>query len=73
MTKEEEINDPASCLNRAKPGEMIFVLRAHDPCAAATVRIWVTLRNLIGKNTYPDTDKALKCAHTMDEQRKTGI
>lgn len=71
MTKEQEIKDPDSCLNRARPGEMVFVLRAHDPCAAQLVRIWTDLRIFRGKNKPEDKQimDALACADMMDEQR----
>ena len=38
--KAIEVKNPDSCLNRAKPDEPIFVLRANDGRAAAAVRFW---------------------------------
>jgi len=72
MIKEQEISDPNSCLNRAKPGEMVFVLRAHDICAPETIRQWIRLRIHSGKNDPNDRDiiEAENCAAAMAEQRQ---
>lgn len=40
MTKAELINNPESCLNRAKDDEPVFLLRAQDMLAIQTVRDW---------------------------------
>lgn len=42
-TKQENLSNPASCLNKAGPNEPIFVLRANDPIASKVVRIWASL------------------------------
>jgi hypothetical protein len=42
-TKAEALRDPASCLNRVGPQEPIFVLRAKDPHAAQTIRLWAAM------------------------------
>lgn len=40
MKKLDEIADPKSCLSHAADDEPVFVLRAADRCAPATVRDW---------------------------------
>lgn len=40
MIREKEIESPNSCLNRAQPGEPVFVLRANDELAPGVVRLW---------------------------------
>lgn len=40
MKKEDELASPDSCLNRARDGEPVFVLRANDECAPDAVRRW---------------------------------
>lgn len=43
MIKKDELRGPHSCLNKAAPEEPIFVLRAKDPLAAQTVRLWAAM------------------------------
>ena len=45
MTKEENLNNPNSCLSKADMKEPIFVLRAKDPIAPMVIRIWASLSN----------------------------
>lgn len=54
VIKRDELANPNSCLNRAGDDEPIFVLRAHDPDAAAVVLEWADryLRRKIDAN-YP--------------------
>lgn len=42
-TKSETLRDPQSGLNKASPHEPIFVLRAKDPHAAQTIRLWAAM------------------------------
>ena len=42
MRKQDELDDPRSCLNKAGPDEPLFVLRAHDIFAPDTVRAWIS-------------------------------
>lgn len=67
MIKCIELSDPKSCLNKAEQNEMIFVLRAKDPAAAATVRAWIKERISMGLNEYtdPKIQDAENCACTM--------
>jgi hypothetical protein len=54
MRKRDELTDPASCLNRARADEWIFVLLARDAAAPAAVRAWIGERLRLGKNTRWD-------------------
>jgi hypothetical protein len=54
MRKRDEISNPASCLNRARPNEMIFVLLGRDVAAVETVRAWISSRIAKDKNTPDD-------------------
>lgn len=75
MLKHEELRNPNSCLSRAKPDEMVFVLLARDAAAPDTIRQWVYERIRTGKNkeTDPQIQEALACAKTMERQRVEGI
>lgn len=67
MIKVEEINNPNSCLNKAKDGEMLFVLLARDPAFASTVRFWIQERIRLGLNAEQDVkiQEAANCAHVV--------
>lgn len=71
MEKMQELTNPDSCINRALPGEMVFVLLARDAVAPLAVRAWAIKRVEIGKNQRTDQQivEALKCADTMEDQR----
>lgn len=75
MMKKDEITNPNSCLNKAAPDEMIFVLRARDECAADTIRYWVALRLIKDKNMPSDIKirEALDIANAMEKQYKKAI
>lgn len=47
-----------SCLDNTKPGEPIFVLRAHDKLAPPTVRDWIQ-RFATAHKMRDDTDGSL--------------
>ena len=70
MIKLEELTDPNSCMNRAEPNEMTFVLLARDVCAPSTIRFWCSMRIASGKNVAGDTQilEALRCADYMEQQ-----
>lgn len=74
MLKKHELTNPESCLYRAKPSEMLFVLLARDVCAADTIRDWVKRRIVAGKNIPGDaqTEEARACADEMDRQYRAG-
>jgi hypothetical protein len=54
MIKSQELNDPTSCLNRAREDEMTFVLLGRDVAAPAAVRCWAQERVRLGKNQWDD-------------------
>ncbi len=67
MKKCDELRIGESCLNRAAADEIIFVLRAHDPTAAQTVRLWAAMNN--DWRTPEKINDALDCAAAMDAWR----
>jgi hypothetical protein len=71
MRKEQEILRSDSCLNKANPGEMLFVLLGRDLAAPATIKFWVAHRIKIGLNVAGDaqTTEALGCAATMEREQ----
>jgi hypothetical protein len=73
MIKRDELNDPNSCLNRAADDEWLFVLRAHDVAAPATIEEWCRIRIEMGKNTVSSADtqitEAYECAWQMRLQQ----
>lgn len=70
MIKRDELNDPRSCLNKAKPDEWLFVLLGRDWAAGDTVRYWVSRRLELGLNHADDPQiiEALEAARRMDQQ-----
>lgn len=68
MIKKEELSNPNSCMNRALPEEMTFVLLGRDIAASATIRFWVRERIRLGKNKLNDPQivSALKDAQDID-------
>lgn len=74
MLKRDELSNPASCLNRAADNELVFVLLARDPAAAATVASWCNQRLLLGKNLPgdPQIQDALSWAETVQRQHLEG-
>lgn len=75
MKKRDELSDPASCLNRAKDDEMVFVLLARDVAAPAAIVAWIDERVRLGKNTYTDPQilEAIECARMMRDARKEAV
>jgi hypothetical protein len=71
VIKSEELTNPESCMSRARPEEMTFVLLARDVAAPATIRAWVGERLRLGKNVLGDKQilEALDCAERMEAQR----
>ena len=68
MRKQDELVDPNSCMSRAKPGEMVFVLLARDKAAPKAIRAWIVERIRLGLNKLDDPQirEAEDCAQTMD-------
>lgn len=48
MLKRDEINDAASCLNRADDDEPVFVLRAQDLVAPIAIEHWIVAARALG-------------------------
>lgn len=70
MTKSQERDNPGSCFNRSGEDEPIFVLRARDPIAAATVNAWVKLAK--EREIHKDRiEEALSHAQRMQDWRAT--
>jgi hypothetical protein len=64
MLKKDELFHPRSCLNKAAPDEPVFVLRARDPLAAATVRLWAAMAT--GRHEDEKVHTALESADEME-------
>lgn len=71
MIKQQVLTDPNSCLNKAGPGEPLFVLRAKDPAAAQAVRHWATMAS--GEHDDRKIAAALAVADAMDDWRKANV
>jgi hypothetical protein len=54
MKKSDELNNPGSCLSKAKDEELIFVLLERDPCIVATIAAWINARIESGVNSADD-------------------
>jgi hypothetical protein len=67
MLKKLELSSPTSCLNRAAPDEVVFVLRAKDPVAPQTLRHWATMAE--GVHEADKVAEARACADAMDAWR----
>jgi hypothetical protein len=68
MKKSTELTDPESCLSRAFPNEMLFVLLERDPAAPVAIRAWIKERIRIGRNKPGDGQilEAEACAKYME-------
>lgn len=75
MIKSKELTDPTSCLSKARPDELIFVLLARDAVAPAVVREWCRLRCLHGKNTPKDDQitEALEWADRVQREQEHAL
>jgi hypothetical protein len=70
MTKQENIDNPNSCWNKAAPDAVVFVLKDTDPSFAATVKFWAGERVRLGCNGWTD-DKIRGAIQTADEVAQT--
>ena len=61
MTRDENLRDPDSCLNKAAADEQILILLARDIAAPGTVRYWASLRVSHGKNEIYDREITEAC------------
>lgn len=69
MRKRDELASPQSCLNKAADDEMVFVLRAKDPLAPHTVRVWAAAYEEAGGRPEKVAE-AHECANAMELWRK---
>jgi len=71
VIKEDEIECPASCFNKARSDERLFVLLARDPAAPVAIRAWIAERLRLGKNVPGDEQirEAFECATLMELER----
>lgn len=58
-----------SCYEKAGPDEPLFVLRANDKLAAATVRFWAAQATKFGVS-LPKINEALEVAGQMESWKK---
>jgi len=65
MMKKDELADPTSCLNKAGPRELLFILRAKDPHAAQTIRLWAAMSD--AAHDFATLKEALSIADQMDQ------
>jgi len=73
MRKFDELNNPNSCMNKARDGELTFVLLGRDKAAPRAIRAWAAERLLLGKNTStddPQIREALECADQMEREQR---
>lgn len=68
-TKRETITSPLSCLNRAEDDEPVFVLRAHDRVAPATVRDWAQRAKNAGVHAEK-IEEAMLVAYQMERWQR---
>lgn len=69
MTKKENIDNPNSCWNTSKDGDIIFVIKQQDKAGPATIRDWVTRRVGMGLNSI--TDAKLQDAMSIADEIET--
>jgi hypothetical protein len=72
MRKHLEVKDPKSCLNRARDGELVFVLLGRDVAAPGAIRVWCAKRVQMKKNKWGDAQivEALNVADAMEAERE---
>ena len=70
MFKSDEQSHPQSCLNKALPHEMLFVMLARDRAAPDAIRAWCAKRVSLGLNHVNDPQivEALRSATHMESQ-----
>lgn len=64
MKKADELRSNTSCLNKAANDEPLFVLRAKDPVAPMTVRLWASMAE--GIHEQEKIDEAIATADQME-------
>lgn len=71
MLKKDELRVANSCLNRARPDEPVFVLRAHDDLAPAAIRHWAAMAE--GTHEPEKIGEALALADEMEDWQKQNV
>lgn len=68
MTKQENIDNPNSCWNKARSDELVFILREKDKTMGKTIRFWAAERVKDGLNKSTDAKivQALELAYMLD-------
>jgi uncharacterized caspase-like protein len=71
VIKSQEMTDPRSCMSKALPFEMTFVLLGRDEAAPDVIRTWVNERIRRGLNQPGDPQiiEAEQCASRMEKER----
>lgn len=66
-------NNPGKydCYEKAGPDEPLFVLRAADPDAPYSVRMWATRHNIFHPDESEKTTEALRCADAMEAWKRS--
>jgi len=72
MLKKIELSDETSCINKALPDEMVFVLLARDAAAPVAIEAWIAERIRLGLNQPGDQllADATETAEWMRRQRR---
>lgn len=69
MNRQENMNNPNSCLNKADADEPLFILRAKDPIAPLVVRAWAMLSQQLRAHSGQKCYEAVIVAEDMEEWR----
>ena len=71
MRKFAELSFKESCMSKARPTEMTFVLLGRDAAAPVAIMRWVEERIRLGKNTIDDEQikEAVRCTDLMENER----
>ncbi len=64
-TKSDNLLRPSSCLNKTRNDEPLFILRANDPTAPQTVRLWAAMN---ADRRSPD--KLAEAMHVAEDMEK---
>lgn len=68
-TKQEALQDPNSCWNRALWSEPVFILLGRDKSAAVAIRAWIHHRLISGKSS-PSSKEIISARREADEIEK---
>jgi hypothetical protein len=73
MRKRDELNDPKSCMSRARDDEWTFVLLGRDLAARVAVEAWIEERIRLGKNNRDDEQirEAQRWIVAVEDDRST--